>query len=424
MTLPFNDRYVTYDPLVPTTTFDVDFPIFSTADLEVLIDGVATLDFTVTASFVQGKSVDAQVILTEAVTGVTLEIFGNRDPRRDEDVSAGGADFIDKTEADLEAIVATTQEVLRDARRALLLPVGETGAIATGIPVGRTLIKTESGFGAGPDATDILNATPAAAAAAASALAAETSASEAEASAIAAEASATAAQATAQVVADAVPRFLGERYVTANETYMPAAEVTMFDVEMVGAGSGGSGCPTSAAGARSAAGAPGGAGAYGRRRITNVEASYDIVIGAAGTGGAVNAEGTSGTATTFTGAVLGTLSCGGGVSSDAILPSTTGDARLLSSPGGVATGPFDLSLPGAMDGVLLIIGGLLFGICKGGDTPLGAGGVNSSAVALQRDAEGFGAGGYGGISENASTSRRPGGDGRPGLIILREYGTG
>lgn len=70
-----------YAPLVATTTFAADFPVFDNADLAVLHDSVERFDFTVSATYAQGISNDAKVTFVAGLVGDVL-VFGKRVPRR------------------------------------------------------------------------------------------------------------------------------------------------------------------------------------------------------------------------------------------------------------------------------------------------------------------------------------------------------
>lgn len=76
-----DNRFTTYTPVVPTTVFEAQFPIFANGDISVFIDGIEREDFTLTASYVEGVSNNAKVIMNSGVTG-NVVIVGDRDPRR------------------------------------------------------------------------------------------------------------------------------------------------------------------------------------------------------------------------------------------------------------------------------------------------------------------------------------------------------
>lgn len=116
MTLASNDRYVAYTPTASTTgPFDVDFPIFNNNDLKVFIDGVSTVDFTVSSTYSDGRSEDATVTLTSPIVNQKIEIFGKIVISQDDDLPAGGAGIVDALELQLDRLTAMAQESQRDA---------------------------------------------------------------------------------------------------------------------------------------------------------------------------------------------------------------------------------------------------------------------------------------------------------------------
>ncbi len=123
MTLATSTRYKLYQPVVLTDEFIVPFPIFDTADLEVLVDGVVTVLWTITATLENGRSDDAVITLNTAVTNVDVEIYGKRTPRRDNSYLAGSPELAENLQRDIEATTAVQQEQARDFNRSLKLPV-------------------------------------------------------------------------------------------------------------------------------------------------------------------------------------------------------------------------------------------------------------------------------------------------------------
>lgn len=123
MTLAPSNRYKLYQPVVLTTDFPVPFPIFDTDDLEVRVDGEITALFTVTATFDEGRSDDAEIVLNTSVTNVDVEIYGKREPRRDDDYIPNSPNLSDQFQTDIEAVTATQQEQARDFNRGIKLPV-------------------------------------------------------------------------------------------------------------------------------------------------------------------------------------------------------------------------------------------------------------------------------------------------------------
>ena len=121
--LAFDDRYQTTTPALSTDPQAVDFEIFSTTDLEVFVNGVETTDFTISATFIDGVSINAVVtIITPVATSPTVEIVGVREPRRDQFLTAAGTALVAAMNSDLARRAAENQEARRDVDLALKLP--------------------------------------------------------------------------------------------------------------------------------------------------------------------------------------------------------------------------------------------------------------------------------------------------------------
>lgn len=123
MTISASNRYHRYSPVVLTAAFDVPFPIFSASDLRVVVDGVDTGAYSVTATFVDGRSVNAVVTLAVAATGVDVEIFGNRVPRRENQYLDSSPNLAKNLQYDADVLTAEQQEIARDFGRSLKLPL-------------------------------------------------------------------------------------------------------------------------------------------------------------------------------------------------------------------------------------------------------------------------------------------------------------
>ena len=119
MTLAYSTRYKLYQPVVLTDTFVVPFPIFSNNDLRVEVDGVETSLFSVTATYSGGRAEDASIVLDDAVTGVDVEIFGDKLPARETDYLPSSPDLAKNLQLDVDVLTAIIQEVVRDALAAL-----------------------------------------------------------------------------------------------------------------------------------------------------------------------------------------------------------------------------------------------------------------------------------------------------------------
>ncbi len=126
MTVAYDDRYQTATPVTSTTEFLVDFPVFSATDITAAVSGVVPT-FTTTGTFVDGVSTDFKVILATAISGETIEIWDQRQPRRDEDL-INGPDLVKNVNASFDRKTAETQILYRDMSRALKVPLGESPA--------------------------------------------------------------------------------------------------------------------------------------------------------------------------------------------------------------------------------------------------------------------------------------------------------
>lgn len=119
-----DNRITVYNPVVPTTEFEAQFPIFRNADLSVFLNGEELSTFAVSATYVDGISNDAKVTFATGLVG-KVEVVGNRDPHRTNRFGPGPVPVRDINLA-LDTIEAEMQEARRDLSRALLAPYGET----------------------------------------------------------------------------------------------------------------------------------------------------------------------------------------------------------------------------------------------------------------------------------------------------------
>jgi len=120
-----SSRRTTYNPVVSTTNFAVNFPIFDNADLLFFLDGEAHA-FTVTATYVDGVSTDAVCVVAPGVTGA-VEIIGLRTPRRTDQYSPGAPLPIRDHNYSLNRLTIESQEARRDVDRAWKSPYGIVG---------------------------------------------------------------------------------------------------------------------------------------------------------------------------------------------------------------------------------------------------------------------------------------------------------
>jgi hypothetical protein len=222
------------------------------------------------------------------------------------------------------------------------------------------------------------------------------------------------------VVASGRALSLNLRVFTASGTYTPSPGLVGAIIECVGGGGGGGG--TAAPGTFIYCGSGGGAGSYSRRLVTaaQIGASQTVTIGAQGNGGAAgNNNGTAGSDTS-----VGTLCIGkggqGGVSFAGNNATNgglggiagTGDFIVPGNPGGAG----GFTYPGSQSQVLANYGGASF---FGGAGQSYFAAFNAASTSAQLSAVGYGSGGAGAVSHNATASA--GGNGSPGVCIITEY---
>jgi hypothetical protein len=146
-----DERTTTYNPTAATTEFEAQFPIFDNSDLTVYVNGQERTDFTVFASYDQGVSNNARVIMATGVTGKVL-IVGDRDPRRQNRFLNGGPMPTRDVNLAFDTIEGEMQEARRDIERSVKSEIGEAGFIIDAdIDDGRTLMKQGDRLVAGPD---------------------------------------------------------------------------------------------------------------------------------------------------------------------------------------------------------------------------------------------------------------------------------
>jgi hypothetical protein len=117
-------RITTYEPVVATTEFAATFPVFDNTDLAVFVNGAERTDFIVSATYQEGISNDASVILASGVVGKVL-VVGERAARRGNRFTNGAPLPIWAQNLALDALEAESQEQARDIGRAIKAPYGE-----------------------------------------------------------------------------------------------------------------------------------------------------------------------------------------------------------------------------------------------------------------------------------------------------------
>jgi hypothetical protein len=220
----------------------------------------------------------------------------------------------------------------------------------------------------------------------------------------------------------------------ASATYTPTAGMKWCEVEAVGGGGGSGGCAAGGDTSPSIGGA-GGAGSYARIRMTaaQVGVSRAVVIGAAGTAGAVTptAGGAGGTTS-----ITGVLTCPGGLGGATGAGIASGQNQKVGGAGGalptVATATAVLLRAGdpgqrGMASTGTSTAAIASG--DGGGSPFGRGGTgvaiqhtNATAVGAAGAAGlGNGAGASGSYSAGAGGTARAGAAGTAGTMRITEY---
>ena len=123
-----DDRVTSYAPVVATTDFAADFPVFDIADISVFVNGLQRFDFTVTANFTDGISTNATVVLSPGVTGA-VDVVGSRVPHRSNRFVNGAPLPVPAQNLALDTVEAEVQEAARDLGRAHKAPYGQSGGV-------------------------------------------------------------------------------------------------------------------------------------------------------------------------------------------------------------------------------------------------------------------------------------------------------
>lgn len=215
-------------------------------------------------------------------------------------------------------------------------------------------------------------------------------------------------------------RVLASRFLVAGTSVASTAGATSAEIWMIGGGGGGGGVTASAAG-QSSVGGGGASGRFAYRRTTNIPATWNYTIGAAGAGGAAgNNPGAAGGNTTINDGTTTTTAPGGG----------GGSAVGLTLGGAVAAAPtnadFDAGSSPGWPGFVAVLTSAIGSMSgAGASSPWGGGGApRIDSVALDTGAgnaaTGHGAGGSGALDVNAGGAKA-GGAGTAGAIWLREF---
>lgn len=203
---------------------------------------------------------------------------------------------------------------------------------------------------------------------------------------------------------------------TSNGTYTPTTGMVYCDVEVIGGG-GGAGGATGAAG-QSSAGGGGGGGGYSKGVFTaaQIGASQTATVGAAGTGGPANTDGSAGGTTSLGGLIQATGGAGGTHQT-----STASVGVAAGGTGGVGSlGSLNSSGNSGYVGFVLSGSAFFFSGGNGGSSTYGGGGVGNTSGAAGSAGLAFGGGGGGGGSFNGDGGKA-GGAGAAGVIYITEY---
>ena len=214
-------------------------------------------------------------------------------------------------------------------------------------------------------------------------------------------------------------RVVVEVITASDPAWVPEPDAVSIKFTSVGGGGGGGGVDGQGVGF-AGCGNGGGAGAVNEITIDNTEPSYEIVIGAAGLGGAAGANaGTDGGDTSVTAAGVPFLARGGtgGNGFTAVNVTTIqGGAQ-----GGIA-GFGNISSTGGESTPVFVVGGNTTMPSTSGSNIISANGLTPGGTANGKNAgpNQWGLGG-GGAMNNDTVDNYAGGDGGPGVVIATQY---
>lgn len=203
----------------------------------------------------------------------------------------------------------------------------------------------------------------------------------------------------------------GGAFANASSTFTPLTVTRAVDVEVQAGGGAGGGAAATGAGQVSA-GAGGGAGGYCRKWITSAFSGVTITVGG-DAAGVVNAPGTNGNSSSF-GAILSATGGNGG----SLGPSSAASSDPKGNgAGGTATGG-NINITGGGGLYATYASTLVSG--DGGRSEFGRGALWATGPGIGNAATNYGSGGSGGANL-ASAAAKAGGNGKGGIIIVREY---
>jgi hypothetical protein len=210
---------------------------------------------------------------------------------------------------------------------------------------------------------------------------------------------------------------------TSDTTWSRETGTVRVLVEVLGAGGGGGGAAASNSNDRTAVGGGGGAGGYAIKEIdVSSINSASITVGGSGSGAAAGGNTGSAGGNSQWSDGTNTVTGNGGSGGDTGGPSDKIQLVGNSASGGTASGG-DVNVPGEGSVENPSFSGGISGTGPGGNSVYGST-PRQKATTGSRDgdnAKGFGSGGSGGVSTNNAGSAAAGGDGAPGIVIVREF---
>lgn len=219
------------------------------------------------------------------------------------------------------------------------------------------------------------------------------------------------------ILASATGRLLNVQIFNTNGTYVPTPGMVYWEAYVQAGGAAGAGTTVPSAG-NASIGAPGnpGAASHGRFTAADAGASKPVTVGLGGTANVSGPGGDGGTSS-----VGSLISAPGGVGGTMLNNAAVPNVSANSSTSGSPTGGNISSSVGLGSGLSLALSTTTIYGGAGGATEFGPGGPFNSVNNGGNAGEGFGSGGSGAGSNSSSGSGLPGGNGKIGIVIIKEY---